>query len=123
MNQDSGLRMDSRGVVTVWAEWPDADGDVRALTAAEPSWPAIENVVAQMTSPGAGHKERRGFAGLWALGSQLLGGLRSRLLVVGQWPDGGGQQCTVRDVQHTVLGRQRRVEQPNRSHGAVQGAA
>jgi SAM-dependent methyltransferase len=44
MLQDSGLRVDSRGVVSVWAEWPDADTAVRALIAAGPSWPAIENV-------------------------------------------------------------------------------
>jgi hypothetical protein len=64
-----------------------------------------------------------GVACLWALEDQLLCGLLSRLLVVGQWPDGGGQQRAVRDVQHAVLGRQRRVEQPDRSHGAVQRAA
>jgi len=53
------------------------------------------------------------------LKDQLLCGL----LVVGQWSDGGGQQGTVRDVQHAVLGRKRRVEQPDRRHSAVQGAA
>ena len=36
-----GLQVESRDVVTVWAEWPDLDTTVRALTAAGPSWPAI----------------------------------------------------------------------------------
>lgn len=44
MVEDSGLRVDSRGAVTVWAEWPDLDIAVRALTAAGPSRPALENV-------------------------------------------------------------------------------
>jgi len=34
-------------VVTVWAEWPDSETAVRALTTAGPSWPAVENVGAQ----------------------------------------------------------------------------
>lgn len=42
MLQDSGLRVDSRGVVTVWAEWPDTDTAGRALIAAGPSWPALD---------------------------------------------------------------------------------
>jgi hypothetical protein len=60
---------------------------------------------------------------LRALKDRLLSRLRRRLLVVGQRPHGRGQQCTVRDIQHDVLGRQRRVEQPDRSHLAVQNAA
>jgi SAM-dependent methyltransferase len=44
MIQESGLRVDCRGVVTVWAEWPDTDTAVRALNAAGPSWPALEHV-------------------------------------------------------------------------------
>src|ERR1039458_8142122 len=75
------------------------------------------------TSSGAEREPYGGDTCLWALVDQLLCGLLRRLLVVGQWPDGGGQQCAVRDVQQAVLGRQRRVEQPDRGHGAVQGAA
>ncbi len=44
MLADAGLRVDARGVVTVWAEWPDLDLAVRAMTAAGPSWPALEQV-------------------------------------------------------------------------------
>lgn len=44
MLEDSGLRVDSRDAVTVWAEWPDLDIAVRALTAAGPSRPALESV-------------------------------------------------------------------------------
>jgi len=44
MIEAAGLRVDVRGVVTVTAEWPDLDLAVRALTAAGPSWPAIEHV-------------------------------------------------------------------------------
>lgn len=39
----AGLQLDSRGTVTVWAEWPDLDIAVRALAAAGPSQPAIAN--------------------------------------------------------------------------------
>lgn len=39
-----GLRPGARGTVTVTAEWPDLDLAVRALSAAGPSWPAIEHV-------------------------------------------------------------------------------
>ena len=60
---------------------------------------------------------------LRALKDRLLSRLLRRLLVVGQRPHGRGQQCTVRDTQHAVLGRQCRVEQPDRSHLAVQNAA
>ena len=41
MLETAGLRLDSRGSVTVWAEWPDLDIAVRALAAAGPSQPAI----------------------------------------------------------------------------------
>lgn len=41
MLHGAGLQVDSRDVVTVWAEWPDLDTAVRALTAAGPSWPAM----------------------------------------------------------------------------------
>src|ERR1035437_4021173 len=76
------------------------------------------------TSSGAERENRTGgVACLWALEDQLLSRLLRRLLVVGQRPHGRGQQCTVRDIQHAVLGRQRRVEQPDRSHSAVQSAA
>jgi SAM-dependent methyltransferase len=44
MIEAAGLRIDARGVVTVIAEWPDLALAVRALTAAGPSWPAIEHV-------------------------------------------------------------------------------
>jgi SAM-dependent methyltransferase len=44
MLRDAGLRVDARGVVTVWAEWPDLDTAVRAMTAAGPSWPALAHV-------------------------------------------------------------------------------
>jgi SAM-dependent methyltransferase len=47
MLEGAGLRVDSRGVVTVWAEWPDLDLAVRALTAAGPSWPAVEHAGAR----------------------------------------------------------------------------
>jgi hypothetical protein len=47
MLQDSRLRVDSRGAVTVGTEWPDLDIAVRALTAAGPSWPALEHVGAR----------------------------------------------------------------------------
>ena len=43
MLDDAGLHVDERGVVIVWAEWPDLDTAVRALTAAGPSWPAVEH--------------------------------------------------------------------------------
>lgn len=41
MLEAAGLRLDSRGSVTVWAEWPDVDVAVRALAAAGPSQPAV----------------------------------------------------------------------------------
>ena len=41
MLEEAGLAVDSRGVVTVWAEWPDLGVAVRALSAAGPSEPAI----------------------------------------------------------------------------------
>ncbi len=44
MIEAAGLRVGNRGVVTVTAEWPDVEVAVRALTAAGPSWPAIEHV-------------------------------------------------------------------------------
>ena len=47
MLEAAGLRIDTRGAVTVWAEWPDLDAAVRALTAAGPSWPALQHAGAQ----------------------------------------------------------------------------
>lgn len=43
MLEQAGLTPASRGVVTVWAEWPDLDLAVRALVAAGPAQPAIEH--------------------------------------------------------------------------------
>ena len=47
MLQQAGFTDAERGVVTVWAEWPDVPTAVRALTAAGPSRPAIEKAGAQ----------------------------------------------------------------------------
>ncbi len=44
MIEAAGLEVDGRGAVTVTAEWPDLDLAVRALSAAGPSFPAIEHV-------------------------------------------------------------------------------
>ena len=84
---------------------------------------AVWGVKEVSTSSGAKREPYGALPASWALEDQLLGGLRRRLHFAGQWPDGDGQQSTVRDVQHPVLGGQGRVEQPDRSHGAVQGAA
>jgi hypothetical protein len=51
---------------------------------------AVRGVEDVSTSSGAEREPYGGVACLWALEDQLLGGLLRRLLVVGQWPDGGG---------------------------------
>jgi len=43
----TGFRVDSRSVVTLWAQWSDVDTAAGALTAAGPSWSATENVGTQ----------------------------------------------------------------------------
>ena len=62
MLHQAGFTDVERGVVTVWAEWPDVPTAVRALTAAGPSRPPIENAGAQ-PRPALPHSLERDIAG------------------------------------------------------------